>query len=270
MTYHKRATQTIECAHCGDFFESAHRSRMYCCQSCNTLACQARQGKKKAVAGAKQLMEDAPNVVSLELNPKNVGIIALGAALGSLAAQGGTSVVKHLTQGNANAPALQPSIGPTPQKLVQLPTGSNTEQPVDFLPADLQAIVAPLEWITLPGKGPLVFVQLQYYGHELRYQAEHQLLLLKNNEVGYYAITSARMFTKLARYPALSASQVPVRADSVGAESTPSSAACTLNFGHNLADDMIAANALRMKQEAEGDEAFTRTLMQGMPGFPAA
>ena len=270
MTYHKRAAQTIECAHCGDFFESAHKSRIYCCQSCNTLAWQARQGKKKPIAEAKQPAEDNPGVVSLELSSKNVGIIALGAALGTLAAQGGTSVVKHLTQGNANASAPQLAVGPTPQKLVQLPAGSDTEQPVDFLPADLQAVGAPLEWITLPGKGALAFVQLQYYGHELRYQAEHQLLLLQNKEVGYYAITSARMFTKLARYPVPSASQLPIQADSVGAESTPSAAAFPLDFSQRLADDMIATNALRMKQEAEDEEDFTRTLMQGMPGFPAA
>lgn len=269
MTYHKRPTQTIDCAHCGTLFEAAHKSKMYCCQSCNTLAWQARHGKKKAVAGAKQPVGDTPSAVSLELTTKNVSVIALSAAFGNLVAQGSTSVVKHLMQGNANAQAPQPAIGHMPQQLVQLPAGSDTEQPVDFLPADLQAILAPLEWITLPERGALAFVRLQYYGHELCYQVEHQLLLLKNKEVGYYTITSARMFTKLARYPAQSASQLPTRVEPAGAEAAPHPEELALDLGL-LTTDMIAADAFKMQQEAKEQEAFARALARSMDSFPAA
>lgn len=242
---------------------------MYCCQSCNTLAWQARQGKKKTVTGAKRPLEDTPNAVSLELNTKTVGVIALGAALGNLAAQGGTSVVQHLMQGNANAHAPQPKIGRMPQGPIQLLAKSDIEQPNDFLPADLQAIVSPLERITLPGKGPLAFVRLRHYGHELYYQAGQQLLLWKKEEGKYHAITSARMFAKLARYPAPLADQLPIRAESAGAKAIPSPEELTLDFDR-LVTDMIAASDLKTQQEAEAMEAFTRTLMQGISDFPAA
>lgn len=261
MTYHKRLSQLIDCAHCGQVFEAAHKSRLYCCQSCNTLAWRARQGKSKAATETKRPLEPAQQSTSLELDAKTVGVIALSTAIGNLAVQGGTSVVQHLMQGNANVRAIQPAIRQPHSEALQIRAVPNTEQPADFLPADLQAIAAPRKWIKLPDKGNLAFVRLQHYGHELYYQAEHQLLLWKDEEGQLHAITSARMFARLARYPAPLANQLPKQPQPIAPELAPSPEGLTLDidFRHPSEADPLMAEAL---------DIFTRTLMQRLEDFP--
>jgi ribosomal protein S27AE len=103
MTYHKRVAKKRKCAHCGTKFLSNHQRRIYCSQSCNTLAWRARH--------AQQAQEDAqpagPAASGLAFSARNVGVLALSSALGTLAAQLGTDLTQRLLHGGTDRELLQ-------------------------------------------------------------------------------------------------------------------------------------------------------------------
>lgn len=92
MTYHKRVAKKRKCAHCGDKFLSNHKSRIYCSQSCNTLAWRARRAPEEE-AGSLPAVAAGPG---LAFSARNVGMLTLSSALGTLLAQLGTSLTQQV------------------------------------------------------------------------------------------------------------------------------------------------------------------------------
>ena len=75
MAYRKREPKEVKCAHCNTLFTSNHKSKIYCCQSCNTLAWIKRN----------EIVHDskAKSAKSLDFNFQNVGVVAAGSLIGS-------------------------------------------------------------------------------------------------------------------------------------------------------------------------------------------
>ncbi len=92
MTYHKREAKKRKCAHCGDKFLSNHKSRIYCSQSCNTLAWRAR----RALEGETDPQPAVAGQPALAFSARNVGLLTLSSALGTLVAQLGTSLTQQV------------------------------------------------------------------------------------------------------------------------------------------------------------------------------
>ena len=99
MTYHKRPVQTRKCAHCRTKFESNHKSRLYCCQSCNTLAWRVRQGSPAAPC----TLRAAGPTSDLPFTARTVGVVAAG----NLAAQAGAYMAQQLWQGGTDTEVLR-------------------------------------------------------------------------------------------------------------------------------------------------------------------
>lgn len=204
MTYHKRPLQTRRCAHCDAAFEAAHKSRLYCCQSCNTLAWRARQTGRptsRALAGT-----DDPAA----LPPLPLGLVAAGAALGSLGAQAATYVAQQLTQGGSSAELLLAEVRQLRQDLGLAPATPPAVAPAGvappapprtFLPPALASTTAPVVQLTFRSGAPQAFVRLDYHGHVLYHQADQHLLLWACAPDQYRRILAAPGLAALAAHP---------------------------------------------------------------------
>lgn len=106
MTYHKREAKKRQCAYCGDQFLSNHQSRIYCSQSCNTLAWRARHAPEAQPAAPPAGTEAS----GLAFSARNVGMLTLGSALGTLAAQLGTALTQQLRHGGTEVELLRAEV----------------------------------------------------------------------------------------------------------------------------------------------------------------
>lgn len=260
MTYHKRPVVTRKCAHCRTKFEAAHKSRLYCCQSCNTLAWRARQPKDSASAKSSAATEPSSN--SLALTAQNVGVVALG----TLAAQGTTALLQHLLPAEspqglllAELRQLRQDLGLAPAA-ASLPAGM--ESPSTFLPPALAVATTPL--VSLPtGQGPpLAFVRLSYHGHVLYHHPGQQLLLWVYAPGRYRRIVAATGLAHLAAHPAQpSGAQLTPAADAVPAapaDEEAQVAAMTAAFMQVLTDE----EAQEQEQAVAATAAFAQALAE--------
>lgn len=196
MTYHKRPVQTRKCAHCRTKFESNHKSRLYCCQSCNTLAWRARQlaAEPATPAGAGE------GAVSLALSAQNVGLLALGSALGTAAVQGGTALWQQATQGGTPLDWVLAEV----QALRRQVAALDAPPRIGFLPEAVRALagpVVPLVW----ENAAVACVRADYHGHVLYHNAAHGLLLWEERPGAYRRLASDPELARLvdpARQPA--------------------------------------------------------------------
>lgn len=267
MTYHKRPAVTRNCAHCRTKFESTHKSRLYCCQSCNTLAWRARQAT--AVAPTQHRAQAGePGPPSLALTAQNVGVLALG----NLAAQGTVAVFQHLGQGGSSpelllaevrqlrqdlglAPAVGvPKGGALPPAVRPLPP--KVEPPRTFLPPALAAATAPVQRLAIGGHAPRPFVRLVYCGHVLYYHAAQQLLYWEQAPGIYHQLVTGRLLTQLAARPGQA---VVTLASAPGAEGVPLVPANEKESAALVARQS-AALAQERAAEAQAEAAFARAL----------
>ena len=195
MTYHKRAAVLRKCAHCRIKFESNHKSRLYCCQSCNTLACRARRGH--AAVAKPQLSASG---ATLELSGQNIGVVTLGATLGSLAAQGGTYLAQQLTQGGSDLELLRADLRQLRQDLRLPPAPPKTLPGADFLPAALRAAKGPVVPLAV-GSRVAPFVRLLYYGHVLYNHPAQGLVLWEERPGKHHRVHSEQQLDQLAAHP---------------------------------------------------------------------
>lgn len=266
MTYHKRPLVKRRCAHCDAKFEAAHKSRLYCCQSCNTLAWRARQPAATAPDRAQ-----AGEVVSssLALTAQNVGVLALG----HLAAQGTVAVVQHFVQGGSPqdqllaevrqlrqdlglAPAVgAPAVGTLPPAMKSLPP--RVEPPRTFLPPALAAATAPVHHLAIGGHAPRPFVRLVYAGHVLYHHPAQQLLYWEQAPGNYHHVVTGRLLTLLAARRAPAAVAV---APTPGEEEQPRpvSEEEAAAFGAQLRAAATAESAA----EAQAEVAFAQALRE--------
>jgi hypothetical protein len=202
--YKKRLPTLRHCVHCHASFESAHKRRIYCGNSCSTLAYYARKAAAPAtalplaapplpvVAAARPLAEaPAPKGLTLDWNGQNLAV--LGGA--SLLAQFGSSVVKRLWEAFTE-PALPP-------KLPHLGLAERVADPLDWLPAGFLTGAAPRVSLPIPALGQaLVFVQFTYLGHTLFYQPTQRVLLWRVGPGQLMALRKADHLALVAELPA--------------------------------------------------------------------
>jgi hypothetical protein len=178
-TYKKRQPTLRHCVHCHAPFESAHKRRIYCGNSCSTLAYYARKAAITAAAlplaalplpvtSATPILAEpaAAKGITLDWNGQNVAV--LGGA--NLLAQFGSSVVKRLWEA-----FTEPTL---PANLPHPALAERVADPLDWLPAGLLTGAAPRVSLPIPTLGQsFVFVQLTYLGHTLFYQPTQRVLL---------------------------------------------------------------------------------------------
>ncbi len=198
MTYHKRPMQMRQCAHCRTAFASNHRSRLYCCQSCNTLAWRARHGVTAANGRA-----DAARPAGGELpfSARTVGVVAAGSAVGVLAAQAGTYLAQQLWQGGTETDRLRAEVRAGFAGL-RADLGLPPERaPASFVPAAVRAATGPVHHLGHAGGPPVPFVHVPYHGHALYYCAAEDVLLWSPAPDTYHRVSGAPMLAELAAMP---------------------------------------------------------------------
>ena len=137
VTYHKRPLQTRKCAHCRTKFKSNHKSRLYCCQSCNTLAWRARHGATAAEARTNAAW---PVGGDLAFSAQTVGVVAAG----TLAANAGTYLAQQLWQGGTETEVLRAEVKAQFADIraaVGLPPMASS---ASFVPAAIRAATGPV------------------------------------------------------------------------------------------------------------------------------
>ena len=198
MTYHKRPLQQRACAHCEALFESNHQSRMYCSQSCNTQAWRARQPAKRSTP-AKQTEE--PTVTGradLAFSAQNVGMLALGTALGTAAVQGTAALWQQAAQGGSDLDLLRAEVRQLRQELRAARTGAPPADGVAWLPKALRSATAPLVPLQL-GAELVQAVRVEFGGQVLYHHAGRQLLLWADASGRLKAVRSPEQLAQLGQ-----------------------------------------------------------------------
>ena len=195
MTYHKRSAVVRKCAHCRTKFESNHKSRLYCCQSCNTLAWKARQGPAGAAKPTRP-----PVGASLDLSAQTVGVVALGSALGALAVEGGTYLAQQLTQGGSDFELLRADVRQLRQDLGLPIAPPKKSLSADFLPEALRAVTGPVVQLAVGGR-MAPFVRLSYHGHVLYHHPDQGLVLWEERSGKCHHVHSEQQLDQLAAHP---------------------------------------------------------------------
>lgn len=177
MAYHKRPLTARLCAHCHAPFEAAHKARMYCSNSCNTLACRSR--KASPTRGRPVAPPPSP-AASLTFDPQTLAVLAAGQVLGQFVWSMGARLVAHLS-----APAVDPGM---------------------WLPAAVRAAPEPSQWLHAPDwPAPRLFAVYSFHGQCLCYRAADRLLLWASPVGEWVALTSPEQLAALAPPPVLAA-----------------------------------------------------------------
>ena len=200
-TYRKRTPTLRHCVHCHAPFESAHKRRIYCGNSCSTLAYYARKAHaatansplpaaETALAGTVPPAAESPatNRLALDWNVQNFAV--LGGA--SFLAQVGVSVSKRL---------LDAFLAPREAPRTPLPAGRAID-PLDWLPVGLLTSAAPRVSLPIPALNQsFVCVQLTYLGHPFFYQPTHRVLLWQVAPGQFIAVLKAQQLALIAELP---------------------------------------------------------------------
>jgi hypothetical protein len=186
-TYRKRPTELRACVHCQITFESNHKRRIYCGNSCSTLAYYARKAQQApATEETEQLGKPAASTpssaivapaeqpaVNLALTGQNLALLTASSLL--------ADAIKHFG-GKLFAPA--------PQK-----------GPSTWLPAVLRTLQLPrvplqhADWVE-----PLDFEPLPHEGECYYYRVEHEWLLWQDPTGSWYQLTNEQAFIKLSAH----------------------------------------------------------------------
>lgn len=182
-TYRKRVPQVRHCVHCGNTFESAHKSRIYCGNSCSTLAYYARKAQagplpttastSAATLGTPAAVPTevaAPPAVTLALNAQNLALFTAGPLLADGLKQAIQFVGKLLA--------------PTPQ------AGPST-----WLPALFRLVKQPLVTFQhVDWDEPRFFVPVEWRGTVFYYRAAQDLLFWLAPDEQFHQLTQQAQF----------------------------------------------------------------------------
>ncbi|MFD1875557.1 hypothetical protein [Hymenobacter bucti] len=186
-TYRKRVPQVRYCVHCGDAFESAHKRRIYCGNSCSTLAYYARKAQANPPATATATRPPAlstpaattamgaaaPPSVTLALNAQNLALFTAGPLL----ADGLKQVAQFVGQ----------LLAPTPHAA-----------PLTWLPAVFRLAKEPLvPFQHVDWEEPRFFVPVQWGGTVFYYRAAQDLLFWQDLEGPCYQLTKQAEFERI-------------------------------------------------------------------------
>ncbi|MDO7888141.1 hypothetical protein [Hymenobacter cheonanensis] len=151
--------------HCGKPFESAHKRRLYCGNSCSTLAYYARRRPPAshplsadipALAAPEADSPPAPTPLGADL--RTVGVVAAGTMVGTY----GVRLLDKLFDTSSTPPTL-----PVPP----LPLPAQREDPAGWFPAAVLAQPALMLPVQYPEwTQPHVCLQLNYFGRRFYYQ----------------------------------------------------------------------------------------------------
>jgi hypothetical protein len=198
-TYRKRPSTLRHCAHCHAPFESGHKRRIYCGNSCSTLAYYARkahaapapaQGSITLAAPALPTPGPGPGAqrLTLDWNKQNIAVLSAANFVAQVGANVGKRLWNAFTGPSASAPAL--------------PAAGQAADPLDWLPIGLLSSAAPRVTLELPGLNrSVVFVQLTYLGHTFFYQPTQRVLLWRAAPGQLMALITADQLALVTELP---------------------------------------------------------------------
>ncbi|MVN79307.1 hypothetical protein GO988_23490 [Hymenobacter sp. HMF4947] len=157
MAHRKQLAQPRACAQCGTTFHTARKGHVHCSSACNTRAWRQRKPATEPLPLGSPAVEAAPTAppepspVTLAFNGTNVGMLAVGTAMGNLLSAG----VKQL---------FAPAARTLNLAAAQFPT---------WPPAELLAAAQAPQWVADPAwAGQLWLLPTLYHGHTLHLYAE--------------------------------------------------------------------------------------------------
>lgn len=184
-TYRKRASEVRQCVHCHTCFESNHKRRIYCGNSCSTLAYYARKAQAArpltglpaepapTLSPAAAEPTSMPPPVTLALNAQNLALLTAGPLLAEGLKQAAQFVGKLL------APA--PHAGPS-----------------RWLPPLFRLLKQPLLPLLHPNwDEPRFFVPVPWKGTVFYYRAADDLLFWQAPGGEYLQLTREAEFQQL-------------------------------------------------------------------------
>jgi hypothetical protein len=186
-TYQKRQPTLRHCVHCHAPFESAHKRRIYCGNSCSTLAYYARKAQAAPAAGTK-----STSVVSL-------GSAAVEAAADPPPPQAVTLAVNAQNLALlATAPFLTEGIRQVAQFVGKLLAPTPKAGPCTWLPAMFRLLKQPLVTFQhVDWDEPRFFVPIEWGGTVFYYRAKQDLLFWQDPEGKCYQLTKKTEFDEL-------------------------------------------------------------------------
>ena len=254
MTYHKRPMQVRKCAHCHAKFECNHKSRLYCSNSCNTLAWRARHRGTVTKGSAR---EAGPTDEDLPFSARTVGVVAAG----NLVAQASTYAAQQLRQGGTDIELLRADVAAQFAALradLNLPPAPG---PTSFVPAAVRAATGPVRQLTPLGGPHVPYVQVPYHGHTLYYRAAEDVLLWESAPNTYKRIDEARLLAALAATPP---QRRPEQALSPSDALSPTP---RLNVGPAWNTEVwLAGVQVDQARQAAAMAAFDQALQEGLKG----
>jgi hypothetical protein len=187
-TYRKRPAELRYCVHCHTPFESNHKRRIYCGNSCSTLAYYARKAHARVPSatsasplGASLLVAPieapTPPAVTLALNAQNLALFTAGPLLADGLKQAFRFVGNLFT--------------PTPQ------AGPSTWLPLLF--RLVKQPLVPFEHVDWDE--PRFFVPLEWRNTLFYYRAAQDLLFWQDPEGHYQQLTNKAEFEQVLNRP---------------------------------------------------------------------
>jgi hypothetical protein len=171
--YRKRAPEQRQCVHCAKPFESAHKRRIYCGNSCSTLAYYARRRTQSAPADLQPRAVPPPDLAEvptlaapvpvavpapLPFDRQTIGVVAAGTMVGTV----GMRLLDKLLE-----PAPVPAALPVASMvLTPVPIDPASWFPAAVLAAPAAAL--PVHYSEWPQAQ--VCLQLHYFGRRFYYQ----------------------------------------------------------------------------------------------------
>lgn len=266
MTYHKRPVETCKCAHCEAPFQSNHKSRLYCSQSCNTLAWRARQ-PPRTTGPAEQAPENVGGgPATLKLSAQNVGVLALGTALGTAAVQGSTALWQQATQGGSDLDLLRAEVRQLRQALQAFHPGSPPSV-LHLLPEELRTATAPRVPLQL-GQETVLAVRVEFHGQVLYHHEGRQLLVWEAAPGTYHRLTRAEQLSQLAAYAARQQAKAPLPAPPARAPEATLPAAAEAAFLDCWMAELPAKMAHDEAESQARQEQFRAGLKASLTSLP--
>lgn len=198
-TYRKRAPQVRQCVHCGDAFESAHKRRIYCGNSCSTLAYYARkaQANPAATTSTQETALGAPGLAASETTPPAVPETTPPPAV-TLALNAQNLVL--FTAGPLLADGLKQALQFVGKLLAPTPQAG----PSTWLPAMFRLLKQPLVTFQhVDWDEPRFFVPIEWGGTVFYYRAAQDLLFWQDATGQCYQLTQQAQFLAILRQVAV-------------------------------------------------------------------
>jgi hypothetical protein len=186
-TYQKRPSTRRHCVHCHAPFESAHKRRIYCGNSCSTLAYYARKAQA------------TPPAVTKPTSAAQLGSPPVGAAADPTPPPAVTLAVNAQNLALlATAPLLTEGIRQVAEFVGKLLAPTSQDGPSTWLPGMFRLIKEPfVTFQHVDWDEPRFFVPVPWGGTVFYYRAKQDLLFWQDPEGKCYQLTKKTEFDEL-------------------------------------------------------------------------